>query len=346
MNTPLAYPATLVFQADDRFLFGRGPILRRLPDGTLFCTIYSGGPREPDPDNMAICVKSHDDGETWSKPEIWMKNNARPCLPGEVTVLPEGTVGFVTTYNPDCYYREARIHLTWLRPDGSWTEPYSLPGPFAGQMAFGRGIPLAEGRWLWPTFFQETLSGWDMVKDPYQDVLGMTHPTRCGVLISGDGGKTFTHYGRIIHDAHSLMEPTCVALTPDHIVMLMRTEYAGQLHRSDSRDGGLTWSAAMPTGIPNPNSKPEMLKVGSSVVLLHNPNPNAEKRGPNRMPLALWVSNDGMESWHIKMNLSPDNVPFYYSSAYADDAQQILYIVTENSRQHYLMKIPYADLGL
>jgi len=42
--------------------------------------------------------------------------------------------------------------------------------------------------------------------------------------------------------------------------MLRRADTTNRLWRSDSSDGGRTWSNAYPTGIPNPGSKPRLMK--------------------------------------------------------------------------------------
>ena len=65
-----AYPATLMFKADDRFLFGREPTPRRMPDGSIVSLVYTGGTKEPHPDNVAAVIRSTDDGASWSKPEL------------------------------------------------------------------------------------------------------------------------------------------------------------------------------------------------------------------------------------------------------------------------------------
>ena len=44
-----AYPATLMFKTDDRFLFGREPTPRRMPDGSIVSLVYTGGTKEPHP---------------------------------------------------------------------------------------------------------------------------------------------------------------------------------------------------------------------------------------------------------------------------------------------------------
>lgn len=39
-------------------VFGREPVLSKMPDGSLICTALTGGPREPDNDNAVTVVRA------------------------------------------------------------------------------------------------------------------------------------------------------------------------------------------------------------------------------------------------------------------------------------------------
>ena len=39
-------------------VFGREPVLAKMPDGSLICTALTGGPREPDNDNVVTVVRA------------------------------------------------------------------------------------------------------------------------------------------------------------------------------------------------------------------------------------------------------------------------------------------------
>ena len=54
--------------------------------------------------------------------------------------------------------------------------------------------------------------------------------------------------------------------------MLIRGDLSNRLWRTDSRDGGYTWSDPVMTDIPNPGSKPLILNLPDGrIVLFHNP---------------------------------------------------------------------------
>ena len=45
-------------------------IERAEANGRLWATLYTGGPKEPDPDNVVLLTTSADDGATWSAPQV------------------------------------------------------------------------------------------------------------------------------------------------------------------------------------------------------------------------------------------------------------------------------------
>ena len=129
----------------------------------------------------------------------------------------------------------------------------------------------------------------------YVGTEGITNP-RNGVLISGDGGKTWKVHGwiRISKDDQFRLwaENNIVELEDGTVSMLIRGE-KGYLYRADSKDGGITWPEyATITDIPNPNSKITLYSLGGDrVALLLN------SSSKHRRPLSLWISFDGMKTW-------------------------------------------------
>ena len=72
-----AYPVSTMFEADSTWLFGREPTPRRMPDGSIVSLLYTGGKQEPAPENVATVIRSEDDGETWSKPQLLFRHPFR-----------------------------------------------------------------------------------------------------------------------------------------------------------------------------------------------------------------------------------------------------------------------------
>ena len=67
----------------------------------------------------------------------------------------------------------------------------------------------------------------------------------------------------------------------------------GFIVRTESRDGGLTWSPGEDTEFPNPNSAVDMVRLKNGhLVLAFNDNNQGR-----RMPLTVAVSADDEKSW-------------------------------------------------
>ena len=62
-----------------------------------------------------------------------------------------------------------------------------------------------------------------------------------------------------------------------------------------------------------------------------------------RNPLSLWVSNDGMTSWSVKVDLVKDSAPYAslnYPDGYIDEANGQIDLVWEDCYSVYRMQIP------
>lgn len=174
---------------------------------------------------------------------------------------------------------------TWLRESQdegvTWTEPRELvPGDDTG----GRGpvknkcLRLADGRWLAPASVERG-------------------PWRAFVDASDDDGHTWTRsdlpvpadFGR-----KGVIQPS-LWQSPDGSVHALLRSNTGALWRSDSTDGGRTWSTIHATDIPNNNSGIDLVRASDGVIYLAR-NVSAKDWGP-RTCLELWASADEGATW-------------------------------------------------
>jgi sialidase-1 len=97
---------------------------------------------------------------------------------------------------------------------------------------------------------------------------GQADHWEAGVAYSDDGGRTWKQSDNWV-DApkRGAMEPHVEELARDHLLMVMRTQM-GSVYKSESRDGGRTWSRAESLGIEAPESCPELCKVPGTGDLL------------------------------------------------------------------------------
>ena len=351
-----SHPPSLIFDNEPAWKFSREAVLRRMSDGSLYCLIYTGGPREPHDSNLMLGTRSSDDGQTWTPAEVIFHHPARGVYAAELWAEAGPPTVFLQTFSAISRYLEMRAYRSASEDHGrTWKEPVSLPG-VGGAFLVRRGILLSDGAWLFPVYWTELRRDdnwkWEL-RRPNKDVDMKNWIERCGVIRSADKGATFSPHG-YLHADCQLLEPACIEVEPGRVLMLMRAERQGLFYRSESRDGGLTWSPAEPSDIPAVASKVLLLKHDDAVLMIFNPPPEGAANDGlgQRRELALWVSRDGCRSWTNKRVLArvaprpgqPSWKAVCYPDGFIDTAQKRLYVTVDTYRQQFLLKIPLADI--
>ena len=352
-------PVLVVHPKDYTSGYFRGPLLQVLPDGTWLCGMLTGGQTEPRPDNHLAVVQSADEGRTWSRPIRHFANERRRTIPGAPVQIGDRVGLILNTATEGAYYMEQRALISWIDPESRrWTVPEMLPGvPNAHAMP---GFVAADGTSAWPGFWAEgceQITPGDLGKDrlgwhtEWPGGLQQDAPIECrhvcGVIVTTDQGRSFRLRGHVSLPGVSLWEPTVAEVEPGHWVMLMRAESTGFLYRTESRDSGHNWSVAETTDIPNPSTKPFLMKVGEAILLFHNPNPGVGFF--QRKQLELWISRDGMNTWENKIPLAnaigSDRPVCYPHALYLPKSHEIA-LVMDTARSVHLQRIPCSEIGL
>ena len=321
--------------------YAREPVLRRMKDGSLVCLFLTGGPKEPDNDNVVKIVRSEDDGKTWSQPEVLFSHHNRACWATEIFTDCDKPFAIVQTYYAPSAYGEIQTYLSYPSIDGkTWSQPVSLPSAIKS-CSVRQGIKLSNGDILFPVYWQEERVGFDWAKDKNLENEGKALFTS-GVIISSDGGENYYGYGRIAVENAHLWEPNVVELENGHLIMYMRHsgDNSGYLYRSESFDFGKTWSKPLQTNIENADTKVTVIKIRNKIFMINN-----FTTSKVRTNLAIAVSDDGVNFKQI-INVEPVDEKWFYPHAYVDYASETLYLAYEDSKQHYLKKYPFSSLGL
>lgn len=284
--------------------------LRLMPDGSWVMIMLGGGDTEPRPENHVLLTRSHDEGKTWEplRPLDFgfpREGNTIAMVPSELMVLKERCTLFFATH--DGTFAGWKEWMTHSKDScRSWSKPEPAPGRLHDRTFIRNHIVTRDGRILLPFQHYERVAETKSISDNRR-FSAPTNP-RNGVLMSKDGGQTWTGHGdiRISKDDnyHGWAENNIVELAGGRIAMIIRADgLGGVLYYAESKDGGRTWPGfAVKTDIPNPGSKATLHPLGGdAVALLHNPNPK------HRSPLALWVSFDGMKTWPYQRVLVPES---------------------------------------
>lgn len=160
---------------------------------------------------------------------------------------------------------------------------------------------------------------------------------RCWALESTDDGQTWDRSTFIGGGpALCLCEPTIVETARDgHLVALMRSQYdtGFELYRSNSFDGGRTWSPPRATGLPNTGGsgvKPYLIRRWDGTYALLQ---TYEHLSPDRTAIAVLITDEeGLERdhWPVKKVLASECRSGWFGSAYgwlADDTDGRLHAV-------------------
>ncbi len=131
----------------------------------------------------------------------------------------------------------------------------------------------------------------------------------CWVERSRDNGRTWTKHGPIVFpgEQSGIIQPSIVPMGGRRLRMFVRaTQRIGAICYSDSDDGGLTWTPARQTALPNPNSGIDAVGLRDGrIVMVYN----HTARG--RTPLNVAVSRDG-ENWNNFLALETEPGEYSY----------------------------------
>jgi predicted neuraminidase len=228
------------------------------------------------------------DGKAWSKPEVVGSEPGQPCwnpvlfeVPGRGLTLwykagpdPETWTGFV---------RDSQ--------DGgkSWSKPDMLPAGFFGPVR-AKPHAMPDGTLLAPTSV-ESYRNWT----PYVDR-------------SADGGKTWTRSNAFSGKTgpHQI-QPTLFVGRGGELVALTRSRNPRKVCRSVSKDGGVTFTPAEPTNVPNPSAGIDAVMTPDGTAwLVCNNSPLL------RTPLSLAKSTDDGKTWAHAFDLETAVGEFSY----------------------------------
>lgn len=293
-----------IFETGAHFPQCHASTLCLLPDGSV-AAAWFGGTHEKAPD-VAIWFSKRTNG-VWSEPVKAADKENIPCwnpvlfLDGEKLLLFYKVGKEIPSWQT--FVKEsADFGATWS------TERELVCGDFGGRGPVkNKCIRLKDGAILAGASTEEGC--WDCFADR-----------------SEDGGRNWTRSENICIDHSQLkgkgiIQPTLWQDEDGMVHMLMRSS-EGAVYRSDSADGGRSWSPAVQTALPNNNSGIDLARLSDGrLVLIYNP---VMGDWAARTPIAFSVSGDNGQTWgepqildHKPCDINDEGAEFSYPAVVA-----------------------------
>lgn len=268
--------------------------MTELSNGDLYL-VYYGGKGEYATDTSVYGSRKKKGETTWSPPQAIAHDPLRSAGNGVIWEAPDGRVWLFYVVRFGDTWSNSRIQFK-VSDDGAqtWSDA-SLLSPEEGMMVRGRPIVLASGEYLLPAYF-ETGHDTESVSPESTSLFFRFDPK--------EPLRGWTLSGRI-RSAKGNIQPAVVELEPGHLIAYCRRgggytpEEKGYIVRSESRDGGRTWSEGVDSAFPNPNAAVDLVKLSSgNLLLVYNPTMHG------RNPLTVALSEDRDGSYPFRRNLA------------------------------------------
>jgi predicted neuraminidase len=294
------------------------PTIERSANGRLWCAFFSGGSKEPEPENFILLTTSMDNGASWSNPKPIV-------VPDGMTRAYDPALWHASNGDLWLFYNEANLETKTFSvyavttndssdPEPLWSKPkrLNLDVPFAFRL--NKPTILTTGAWLLPVTWSRTTPE-DWFAGPQQ---------RQGVAISTDRGATWKLHGEV-EAPHWALENMIIERRDETLWMLIRTG-SGVLWESISLDRGNTWSPGKPTDIVNPGSRFFIGRLASGRLLLINTPDPKQRKGL----FAYLSETDDDTGFGVGLELDARNAVSYPDAVQSPDGT--LYTVHDRDR--------------
>lgn len=293
-----------------------------LPGGDMGC-VWFGGTQEGVPDISVHFSRLVAGADRWSTAERLSDDPTRSEQNPLLFNAPDGKLWLLWTAqvsgNQDTAIIRRRISTDGGR---SWGPIETLLGEQPGFGTFIRSpiVVLDNGDWLLPI--------WRCTKPPAGAWTGDLDTS--SVMISSDAGATWTEHA--VPGSTGCVHMSIVDLRDGTLVAFYRSRWADSIYVARSSDGGRSWSAPVPTELPNNNSSVMATRLADgrlAMVYNHASAADATGRrlslyddiggddlapaapssgrsafwGAPRAPMTLALSADQGRTWPVRRNL-------------------------------------------
>jgi predicted neuraminidase len=273
-------------------------------DGELICVWYEGA-YETAPDTTIRVSFKRNGADSWQPAEELFRYAGVPLGNPVLFSFDRQTLYIIFSVLLGESWTESVLFVSVSGDGGrSWTNP-GLLFPKKGLMAKTRPLRLKSGRILIPLYEE-----------------GGFFPVV--LVVDNPGQWAKARYTAETMARGAAIQPVLAQLADGTLLMYCRTS-RGTIWKSLSYNQGLSWSLCAPTGIPNPNSAIDLLRLDASACVLAFNN-----SATNRHRLSVALSRDSGSSWAFIRDIDSGEGEYSYPCLLQDHSGRIHLSYTEN----------------
>jgi predicted neuraminidase len=295
--------------------------ITELANGNLYIAYYGGAGEYDEGTAVYGSMRYPGSANGWTDPKIIADTPMRGDGNPVIWQAPDGILWlfYNTQYGPT--WSEARVKGKISKDGGgTWSDSFMVAFE-KGSMCRGKPIALKNGDYLLP-----------MYDEKGSDREALDTSTASYFLRYSPKDNTWTPTNKIKSPTGNL-QPQVVQITDKHLICFMRRgggygpDEKGFIQKSESHDGGYTWSNAVETDLKNPNSAVDVIRLkNGDIVLTYNPSDN------DRTPLRVSISKDDGKTFRIHRDIAGGDNTFAYPYLIQTKDEKLHVIYTTNNR--------------
>lgn len=294
--------------------------IAELDNGDLFIAYYCGE-GEYAVETAVWGIRLKKGADEWSEPVIIADTPWRSEGNPVVWQAPDGLVWLFYVNRFGDTWSTSRVKAKVSEDNGyTWSDSFLLTMD-EGTMVQGAPVVLDNGDYMLP-IYDET----------GHDTENVGADSNCYFLRYNPATETWTETGRINAD-NGCLQANLAQVDGDYLVAYTRRGGGyeptddGYMLRSESRDGGQTWTRAVQSSFKNPNAAIAFMRLKSgNLMLVYNDSMN------ERTPLTVSISTDGDKTWPHKRDIMTGDNTFAYPYAVQGSDGRIHLVFTTESR--------------
>jgi predicted neuraminidase len=294
--------------------------IAELANGDLYLAYY-GGSDEYGLDTAVYGSRLKKGARKWAKPVVIADTPFLSDGNPVVWQAPDRVVWLFHVVRYGNTWSDSRIHCKISRDNArTWSDSFVL-GDERGMMVRAQPILLNDGNYLLP-IYHETGHDREVVGDDTTSLFMRCDPKT----------MKWTESNRI-KARLGCLQPSVVQMDDNNLIAYMRRgggyepRTDGYLVRSESHDGGRTWTDGKDTQFPNPNAAADFIRLKNGhLLLVYNDSMN------DRSPLTIAISTDNDKTWPVKKDIVKGNDDFAYPYAIQTRDGKIHIIYTSHIR--------------